>query len=654
MMPAADDPRGRSLSHALAISWFGLLAIAISYPLILNLGTHIPGAGAGDNVAFLWNFWWFRYALAEPGAAFFFTDRLFAPFGTPLVLHTHTALPAMAGATFFRGASVVHAHNVILLTGLAANGVLAYALAFQHARRVLPAVLAGTIFAASAWMPIRLLGHFNLVHAWVIPLALLTWIRCARAPTGARGAAVAGAFAAAAYTDYYYLVFALVACAAYSAADATLIGIDRIAPRSRFLSRLLIALMIAMGLLILAVLATGGFRFHIGPMRISASSIRNPLAGLWLLAIVRAALRLRLTIKPSAGALAVERYAPAAAVGVLLWTIAALPLAVAAFGLWFSGDYVSPPRVWRSGPRGIDLLTLVAGNPLNSVYGSLTRAAYARAGIDVMEQCAWLGIVPLIVLAALAVRSRARDPASRPWLGLAVLFLVWATGAFLVVGGIDTGLPMPQILSRFTPILSNARIPGRAIVVVQLAAAVLCASAVTRLRWARAVVLTLIVLTVADGAAAPIQLYRLPRPGPIESALALGAPSDAIVELPMGLRDGFGETGRLDHRALVFQMRHRRPMAGGFVARLSPHVRSAVEETPELAALLRLSSAGPGEPAEDLPLDLASGLLAARITHVVVNTDTMPIDVRPMLESRGLRLKAVEGSRELYSVGGGS
>lgn len=652
MTVAADDPRGRSISHVLAICWFSVLAIAISYPLILNLGTHIPGAGAGDNVAFLWNFWWFRYALAEPGAAFFFTDHLFAPFGTSLVLHTHTALQAMAGATFFSGASVVHAHNLLLLAGLAANGVLTYALAFQHARRVLPAVLGGTIFAASTWISIRLLGHFNLIHAWVLPLALLTWIRCLRSPTAARGGAVAAAFAAAAYTDYYYLVFASIACAAYWIADAWSIGIVRIAPRSSLLSRLLVALMIAIGLLILAVLATGGFRFNIGPMRLSASSIRNPLAGLWLLIITWTALRFRVSVNRNPDAIALGRYAPAAAAGLILWTLAALPLAGPAIGLLLSGDYVSPPRVWRSGPRGIDLLTFVAGNPLNSVYGSLTRAAYARAGIDSMEQTAWLGIVPVIVLAALAVRGRARNPASRPWLGVAALFLIWAIGAYLVVAGLDTGLPMPQIFARFVPILSNARIPGRAIVVVQIAAAVLCAGAVTRLRWPPGIVIMLIILTVADGSAAPIRLYELPRPGPIESALALGARRDAIVELPMGLRDGFGEVGHMDHRALVFQIGHQRPMAGGFVARLSPHVRRAVEEVPELSALLKLSSSRAGERAEDLPRDLASGLLAARITHVVVNTDSMPVSVRAAFESRGLRLTAVSGSRELYAVGG--
>ena len=42
----------------------------------------------------------------------------------------------------------------------------------------MPAIFAGTTFASSTYVAIHLLGHFNLVHAWVIPLAALAWIRC--------------------------------------------------------------------------------------------------------------------------------------------------------------------------------------------------------------------------------------------------------------------------------------------------------------------------------------------------------------------------------------------------------------------------------------------------------------------------------------------
>ena len=637
---------------AAALSWFLLLAMAVSYPLILNLGTHVPGADAGDNIAFLWNFWWFRYALEQADATLFFTGHLFAPFGTSLVLHTHTALPALAGATLLSRAPVVQAHNLVLLAGLAANGLCAGALAFHDTRRLLPAVLAGTIFAASAWVSIRLLGHFNLVHAWVIPLALLAWICCTEAPSVGRSTAVAGAFAAAAYTDYYFLAFAAIACAVFSASSRWQIATRWGRPRSNVSARVAVVLMIATGALMLIVLATGGIRFSIGSTRISMTGLRNPVAALWLLTIVWTALHIRLTVTRTPDARPLKRIAPATVAALTLFAVAVLPLAIPAIGLLVTGDYVSPPFVWRSGPRGIDLLTLVAGNPLNPAYGHVTRAAYARVGIDVMEQSAWIGIVPLIVLGIFAATAKERDAAARPWWSVALFFLIWATGAYLLVGGLDTGLPMPQTLARFVPILSNARIPGRAIIMVQLAAAILCARAVTRLQWRPGAVLVLIALGVADGSGAPIRLYEVPAPGAIESVL-VGAPRrEAIVELPMGLRDGFGEAGHMDHRALVFQMAHQKPLAGGFVARLSPKVRAAYEQTPALVALIKLSSGSPSHSSENLPADLGSGLLSAGVRHVVVNTDSMPRDLRAALESRGFKLVAVEGRRELYRVSG--
>jgi hypothetical protein len=644
----SGDTRARPALQFAAVCWFSALAVAVSFPLILHLDTHIAGTGAGDNVAFLWNFWWFRYALDEPGARLFFTGHLFAPYGTSLVLHTHTALPAVVGATFLGGAPVVAAHNLVLLMGLAANGACTYALAFHQTRRQLPAVLAGTIFAASAWVSIRLLGHFNLVHAWVVPLALLAWIRWTEAPTFGRGILVAAAFAAAAYTDYYYLTFAVIACAVFTCASTWHVAPSWGAPRSSVLSHAILALAAAISILVMIALATGGVRLDLGSMRISISSLRNPFAGLWLLAVAWMALRVRIGIKGRPAAPDLRPYVPSAAVALVLLTVLVLPLAISAVRLMLSGDYVSPAQVWRSGPRGVDLLTLVAGNPLNPLYGHVTRSAYARAGIDLMEQTAWLGLVPVIVLLAFARTRRARDGAGYPWWIVAMVFLVWALGAHLILGGLETGLPMPQILARFVPVLSNARIPGRAMVMVQLAAAMLCASAVIRLRWKPVAILSLIALSAADGSAAPIPLYQLPKAGAIESLLARGRDA-AVVELPAGLRDGFGEVGRMDHRALVHQMTHQRPLVGGFVARLSPRLRHALLDMAELSALLKFSSGDLSE--GDLPDDLGGKLAAAGITHVVVNTDLMPGATRATLESRGLRLIAVEGTRELYLAG---
>ena len=623
--------------------WFVLFPLAASWPLVLNLGTHIPGAGAGDNVAFLWNFWWFRQALSDPGLEFFFTPYLFAPAGTPLALHTHTARPALAGATILGTLSVAAAHNLVLIGGLAANGITMYLLAWHHVRRSMPAVLAGTVFAGSAYIWIHMLGHFNLVHAWVLPLVAWTWIRLLEAPAISRGAAAGIAFAAAAYTDYYYLVFSAVFAAAWAVSSWWRFDVRWGTARWPRMERALVIVMTAAGLLIVAILITGGFRVDFGRLQISASHVRNPVSALWLLALVWMLLRLRVGVART-DARPLRACAPALAATFAVTSILALPLAVAAIQLLASGDYVSPPHTWRSGPRGIDLVTIVLGNPL---HGHLARDVYGRFGIDLMEQAAWPGLMPLVLLALILVRRTRLEADGRRWMWLAALFFVWSCGAYLTIAGLDTGLPMPQALARFVPILSNARMPGRAFVMVQLAAAVVSAIVVARAGWRPRVVAALIAVAALDSAVS-IPLYRLPKSGALEERLR-DAGRQAVVELPVGIRDGFGEMGRFDHRALVFQTAHRQPIAGGFVARLSARTRQTYESNAALRSLLQMS----GSPHDaELPPDTAANLLELGITHLVVNTDLMPPSTRVSLEASGCKLVMVEGTRELYLIGG--
>lgn len=49
---------------------FALLMLVWTYPLAWRLSTHLPGPHLGDNVQFLWNFWWMRHAVAA-GRDFF-------------------------------------------------------------------------------------------------------------------------------------------------------------------------------------------------------------------------------------------------------------------------------------------------------------------------------------------------------------------------------------------------------------------------------------------------------------------------------------------------------------------------------------------------------------------------------------------------------
>jgi hypothetical protein len=148
----------------------------------------------------------------------------------------------------------------------------------------------------------------------------------------------------------------------------------------------------------------------------------------------------------------------------------------------------------------------------------------------------------------------------------------------------------------------------------------------------------------------PILQLRVPE---IYSALS-NLESGALLELPLGVRDGFGAQGRLDHEALFHQTIHGRPIFGGFVARLSPRVRVLYSTEPVLSSLLTLSS-GKTLTAADLARDralAADRLHRWRVRAVVVRKEEASAElVRYVREILGVRLIAEDETRQVYVVG---
>jgi hypothetical protein len=199
----------------------------------------------------------------------------------------------------------------------------------------------------------------------------------------------------------------------------------------------------------------------------------------------------------------------------------------------------------------------------------------------------------VLLLAAWCVRRQRHDPAVRRWAAVGALFFIWALGPHLMIFGVNTGLPLPTAVLRYLPIISNVRMPGRAVVVVYLSLAVLSAVALASWRARPAaprwLAVTALLLVLIDFAAPPLRMTELPE-SPLDVTLRNRPEHGAVCELPLGIRDGFGERGDFDEWTLFRQTIHRRPLVGGFVARLSPSVIKAYESDPLLSALLRLST----------------------------------------------------------------
>ena len=404
---------------------------------------------------------------------------MFAPFGIDLTLHTHTALPSWIAATVLAPLSIVAAQNLVILASLALNGFAAYLLAVDRTSDRGAALVAGVIFAGSPYVAAHLFGHVNLVCAWGIPLFLLFFFRALERRSVANSVAAGLCMVATAFTDYYYLVYIVILGAGLAATGlgAFIWSLDR-RPIAKPLLAIVMTLLAIDAALVVAVLASGGFEWTLGSVVIRANRPTNLFFAAWVLIAVLVLVRYRprLSIRPVPHEL-LRRRARAVWPVVATATIGILPIVVMAWSLWRSGDYTAPRLSWRSGPGGVDLASFVLGNPWHPLWGGWTRDIYARLGINPIESVGWLGVAPL-GLFVYGIIGQRHEKEIRRWLAIGGLSLLWALGPWLRVAGFDTGLLLPQNILALVPILSNARIPGRAMVIVFLAVAMIAAKVI--------------------------------------------------------------------------------------------------------------------------------------------------------------------------------
>jgi hypothetical protein len=403
---------------------------------------------------------------------------------------------------------------------------------------------------------------------------------------------------------------------------------------------------------------------------------------LWLILLAWVLTKWRVTFRlERPGAEMFWRGAQAVMIAVATFAVVCLPLVVQAFRLVVSGRYVSQTYFWRSAPRGIDALAPALGNPFHPLFGGLATGLYERLGLDRIEAVGWLGVVPFVVL--LMGRGKWSDvEEARRWKVVLCVFAVWALGPFLTIAGFDAGLPLPQALARFVPVVENARMPGRAMVGVYLALGVLMALRVAGMAglkpcatgaddraglkpcatedgvpvaqgtktavaqgFSPGYVWVLFVLLALDYLPAPIPLTALDRPAVYEQ-LGTIDDSGAVIEVPFGIGDGLSPgRGSQERRLLYYATIHGHPLVGGYIGRMPPNVAQAYEAMPVVGNLLRLSS-GEDVITDDTPVGLP-------FRYLVLDTNTAsPELVEYVRDTLDMDLITSGDGKQLYAVQG--
>ncbi len=642
-------------THLLALLLYSLLAVALTWPLVTQITTHVPGSDtwAYDEYTFLWNIWYFKHALIDQISTPLYTDLLFFPVGMGLVMYTFNLLAAaLALPLHLAGGNIPFASNFVNLASTALAGYGTFLLVLHllrsnavnrdqppanASRFILPAAfIAGLVYAfASSRMVYLALGHYMIVTTQWMPFFLLYFVRTLdRWRT--HDAVMAGIFAALCLlTDMLYGV--------------------------------MLALMAGV------LLTDWWLRQRSAQRTGQVAETATPWRRLGQLAII--------------GGVAAMFSAP-----LLLPTVREGLNADYAVEGWGMADQLSA-----------DLVGLVTPTELHPVWGSGDWEASLRAVqtgesrfSDVNTVFVGFATLALAVLGAVVAGRR-----GRAWLAIALVAFVLALGPLLQINGqslydldgLQITVPLPYILLHYIPFVKGFRAPNRFSLVLLQALAVLAGygaawllvrvagarrlradqieqadpprfkvhSARTPLAWVLAILLAAAILFEHLAVPMPLTDARVPAP---YQELAGEAGDWTLMQLPMGWRNGFGVFGAEDTRVEWYQATHGQPILSGNTSRNPAFKFEYFERLPLLQAITGIEMYQPPDEATDQAARASAAELMAlwNVRYLAFNppvsgrypyTDTwqatqdyvldvVPVDPEPVWDADGVRVYAVQ------------
>ena len=457
--------------HFIVLIIYTFLALAMTWPLLLNFTTALPGV-EGDAGSFVWALGWMKSALVNLHVNPFHTDYVFYPLGGATQLLWAVSLIALISIPLQDLFGLIATHNILYLAATVLTAYGTYLLAEQvlanskfkiqnpalskaegskfdatplppfqtfllfkfvsEKRRLAPrpsplaAFTAGVVFA---FAPLRLgygLSFFNLFNTQLIPFYTLFLMRALR-DQSRRAAIIAGVLLGLnAYIDFQIAAFLVLFTGLYAIYD--------------------------------------WLACH--PARSEGS--RSLLARLFA--------SLRVTIGPAALVALVSLLVVAPMLAILANDFAAE-----------GGNYIRVFPIKYSVGRSYDLLSFFVPNARSTLYAD---APLKIVGVNAATNASDTGalspdrqaFVGYIVLALAAYATLRQWRRARFLFFAALLFALFALGPSLHIFGRDTNIPLPYLALHEIPIVNHIRIPMRYGIVVMFALAMLAAIAINDLQ----------------------------------------------------------------------------------------------------------------------------------------------------------------------------
>ncbi len=414
----------RFSSHAVIIGGYALLALVLTYPMILSLSTHVPFnpyipasahnanlypkdllQGVGDQWSAMWALGFIEHLFVESRRWSLFTDALFYPRGVDLTYSIlfGFGLPLVVSIPFVHFLGVIPTYNLFIICSFILTAYSTFLLVRYLTKDMRAAFVSGIIFAFSPYHMARSLGHFNFSTSGMwIPLYILFFLRAVK---GGR----------------------------------------------------LLDLVVA-------------------PLVLTLTMAANPYYFVFLgfFTIIYVLYHVFSNRGPIVKGLLLKRLFSMGFIGSLLF----LPLAwVILTHEWKDIDLY--PSLSESFQWGADLLAFFVPSRYHPLWGDLVEPLYDHFASNSTEQTVYIGYM-VLVLSLVAVLKAPREE-TRFWSLSALAFFVLSLGPFLHIHGKDiwklNGMaitfPLPNLLLHFIPGLRALRVSSRFSVMLMLTLAVL-------------------------------------------------------------------------------------------------------------------------------------------------------------------------------------
>jgi hypothetical protein len=545
----------RNRIHLLVLALYSALALVLTWPLMRHLSTHVPGSytWAFDEYTFVWNTWWFRFALFDLGQNPLYSTHTFYPLGISLVLYTYNlfnalislpfqsflSLPAISNLTFLL-ATVLSGYGTFLLVEylLCSSGDESPSSAFEPWLARFAAFLAGIIYAFGSYrMVYAAIGHYDMWSTEWIPFYTLFLVKAIREPRW-RNAVFAGVFLALA-----------------------------------MLCEMIFGVFLGMFTFIIVAFVLGK-RGRIGV----AGGVPALLRRLVVLAVVAA----------------------------ILYSPVLVPVLTEMFGGYELAGWGDAEKL------SADLMGLVTPPALHPLGGDwVDTLRQTREGVSRFRDVntvflGWAGLALAIIGAARFRRQLAA------WITSAAVFAVFSLGPLLQINGrslfdldgLEVNIPLAFILLHYAPVIKANRVPNRFSVVLMLTLAVLAGFGIYWLckkvaafkpGTARYLVVPgcllfgLLLLFEHWSVPLPLTDARIPQ---VYEQVAADPGDFAILQLPMGWRNSFGVQGAESTQTQYYQTYHHKRLMSGNISRNPPFKFDYFKQAPILDSLITIETYG--------------------------------------------------------------